>query len=321
MKIPRQYRWAFATLSKLSRVAMSRRLDEVYLRIAQAPRKLDDFPMIYYANHVCFWDSHIAILLNKQFKRKFFMLINSRVMEVVPILSWIGCFEVNRGDPLAIMRSIKMASEILNRTPNCGMWIFPQGTHMRNDHRPLKMLPGLAKIVAGTERVCITPVAIRYEMFGGPKPTAFVSVGISRIFEGSKQIDLTNMTQGVEAILTKELDGLNSDLLNGTAGSFQPILNKSSRIFTCRGHRFRKKHVEVALGQIPGVQKVKVIPVYHEVYGDAMEIHIESNDNRKLDEVRLKQHCRRILGNELADFILPATSIFFHEKMPKNTGV
>lgn len=181
-------------------------------------------PIIFYCNHCSWWDGHLIDQLNQeQFGRETYTMMEDRQLSKYAFLRYIGCFSVNRTNIRTSLESMTYAAACLTK-PNRALLIFPQGEILAHDIRPLKFFQGLARIISMVPQVACIPVAIRLDFLNEQRPTAWIAVGQPRLIAGpvhDSRPGLKALTAELEALLTKTLDDLSSDIRDRRFTSFR----------------------------------------------------------------------------------------------------
>lgn len=134
-------------------------------------------PIILYATHGSWWDAALTIVLSlRTFHLDALGMMEYRQLRRYPFFRSIGMFSVVREDPSSALRSLRYAaSELQGR--GRALWMFPQGTLVQQDVRPLVVEPGLAMLAKRLPAVWLCPVAMRYELLREQRPEARIVVG------------------------------------------------------------------------------------------------------------------------------------------------
>ena len=181
---------------------------------------------IFLANHSCWWDLFLVVLLNDVIPVDGYGMMEHFNMLRFGFFRRIGAFSVDRTDPASVRASLEYASGLLKR-PRAGVWLFPQGRMIGNDTRPLGFQPGLRLLVKNAAPVRVVPVAFRFEFWQDERPEAFVRFGASTRIE---KADAPSVVERMERRLTEELDSLKRDVTAQDHSQFTTILNGAGSI-------------------------------------------------------------------------------------------
>lgn len=181
---------------------------------------------IFLANHSCWWDLFLVVLLNDVIPVDGYGMMEHFNMLRFGFFRRIGAFSVDRTDPASVRASLEYASGLLKQ-PRAGVWLFPQGRMIGNDVRPLGFQPGLRLLVKKASPVRVVPVAFRFEFWQDERPEAFVRFGPSERFE---KADASEVVERMERRLIEELDALKIDVTAQDAAKFVTVFEGSGSI-------------------------------------------------------------------------------------------
>lgn len=142
-------------------------------------RRNKDFPTIFYATHMNWWDGIVGYnLMRRAFKVRTRMMIEE--MNRFPLFSLIGAFPINKASAQEAMKSLKYISEDLN-SPEMGFWIFPQGIVRPPNYRPIEFQTGFIyvaqKVAKNFGGVNLVPVSVNYTFLREDRPECLAEVG------------------------------------------------------------------------------------------------------------------------------------------------
>jgi len=181
---------------------------------------------IFLANHSCWWDLFLVVLLNDVIPVDGYGMMEHFNMLRFGFFRRIGAFSVDRTDPASVRESLEYASGLLKK-PRAGVWLFPQGRMIGNDVRPLGFQPGLRLLAKKAAPVRVVPVAFRFEFWQDERPEAFVRFGASERIE---RAEASAVVERMEARLIHELDTLKLDVTAQDASTFSTILEGTGSI-------------------------------------------------------------------------------------------
>lgn len=148
-------------------------------------------PLIIYASHASWWDAALAIVLSERIARvESFGMMEHRQLARYRFFRGIGMFSVIREDPRSALRSLQYAADLLLGTTRV-LWMFPQGTLIHQDVRPLGCEPGVGVLASKLPAVWMCPVAMRYELLREQRPQAWIEIGEPYRVEGGEPRILT----------------------------------------------------------------------------------------------------------------------------------
>ena len=191
---------------------------------------------LFLANHSCWWDLFLVHLLNETIPVDGYGMMQHANLARFGFFRRIGAFSIDAANPASVRASIDYACELLKR-PDAGVWVFPQGSILGNDARPLGFKPGLRLLVKRAGRVRVVAVAFRYEFWQDERPEVFIRFGEPKWVES---VDAASSVVDWEHNLTGELDALRDDVVAQRADRFEVILSGRGSISE-RYARFRSR--------------------------------------------------------------------------------
>jgi 1-acyl-sn-glycerol-3-phosphate acyltransferase len=206
----------------LVRPALRRAFQRVALWDAQ-PEFKPDLPTLIYANHPSWWDGYIAFMLAREYWRcDGYLMMEEAQLARYGFFRYCGVFSVDRHDPREGMRSVAYAANLLTGHPRRALWIFPQGAITANDRRPLDTYSGAAHIARRAMPVRCLPMALRFEFLAEQRPEALIRLGPGHVVAGD--VGVKALHQEMDQRLTREVDHLRDDTINGATGGYRTIL-------------------------------------------------------------------------------------------------
>ena len=179
-------------------------------------------PAILYANHSNWWDGLAVFYLSKKlWNIDAYVMMDIEQMQKYRFFKRVGAFSVNRGNAKEAMESIEYAVNLLKNRQRV-LWIFPQGTMLPNDFRPIVFFNGISKIAQKLGEVNLIPVAFRYEFLMEQRPEIFISIGKAKS-TGSFE-NIKDLTADLNDKLLKELDRLKNRVIKSEFSGFRTIL-------------------------------------------------------------------------------------------------
>lgn len=189
------------------------------LRVPTPP----SLPTIYCPNHSNWWDGYLCMVLARTvFHHEPYLMMEERNLARYRFFTWAGVFGVDRDDARAAVASLDYAADLLRGHPARGLYLFPQGTLVPNERRPLRLYSGAARLAQRVGRVRVVPVAFRYTFLQEQRPDVFISIGAGRVVMADDHPRATTAWLG-DAI-TAELDALTADVTAERLAAFTPIL-------------------------------------------------------------------------------------------------
>lgn len=183
-----------------------------------------NLPLLIYANHSSWWDGLVAFQISRETRLDSFLMMEEKQLRKLFLFRKLGAFSVVREKPRAAIKSIDYAAEVLRKSPNRAVWIFPQGEILPNDVRPLDFYGGLTKIIQKVERCYAVPVAMRFEFLGEFKPDIFVKINEPEIFNGGEDFFPKIIKTVFENKLAEALDALKTEIIQKNLKGFKKII-------------------------------------------------------------------------------------------------
>lgn len=166
--------------------------------LATARAALAEGPLIVVANHACWWDPLVALLLSEALRADGRAMMDARNLRRLPFFRLLGAFGVDLDAPRDGALALRYAGRHL-RGPGRLVWIFPQGRERPEDPRPLGFLGGSLALLRLAPQARVLPVAMRFSFLGQERPEIRVAIGAP-----SRPTTLRELEEPVEALL----DGL-----------------------------------------------------------------------------------------------------------------
>lgn len=172
----------------------------------------EELPLIIYANHSSWWDGLVVLEILRKFDFESYVMMEEKQLRKLFFFRWLGAFSVVRENPREAVESVKYAVNLLRKSPDRLILIFPQGEILPNDVRPLHFYNGLARIVEKVKNCYVVPLVLRFEFLGNFKPEIFVKIGAPKKFAAGVKFDTRNVTANFEEKLTAILESLKLDI-------------------------------------------------------------------------------------------------------------
>lgn len=205
---------------------MVRQFHRVWLKIEGPLPHPADGPLICYVNHSSFWDGYVAQILHRMvFRRSFqgYLMMDEAQLRRFRFFTWLGVFSINRTSSAAANRSIEYIAAKLAERRDRYLWIFPQGTLLPNDRRPLRLYPGIGRIVHGAGGANLWPVALRYEFRNEQRPELFIRAGpLHAVHASDSERAILKETQ---QRLTAAVDALRDDVVSETLAGYRVLMH------------------------------------------------------------------------------------------------
>lgn len=209
-RAPEEYKkpWARALAGPYARWKLRRSLDGLHVSgLRHATCALHAGPVVFAANHVCFWDALVMLHLDQVLGGGGYALMDHHNWRRLPFLRVLGALPLDKSAPEAVERSLDDAARRLDR-PGRALWIFPQGRQQPAHLRPLAFRTGVIRL-ARRAGVPIVPVAMSYPFGDAPQPQGWVR------FAEAVDYDDEDALPRIERQVTTMLDGIDQAFLAG----------------------------------------------------------------------------------------------------------
>ena len=166
------YLWFFY---QVTRFLFGLRFNKVVIHGDYLPNRRSS--TIFYCNHNYWWDPLIPHYLNTRlFKQKARGMMDLRQVQKYSFFPKIGVFSVDLEQHRNTITSLRYAVEHL-KTPNAALYLFPEGTIVPVDSKPLNFKPGLAWIQKQSLHSETIPIAIYIDYSKSSKPDLHIQIG------------------------------------------------------------------------------------------------------------------------------------------------
>jgi 1-acyl-sn-glycerol-3-phosphate acyltransferase len=166
------YLWFFYHITRL---LFALRFHRVIIHNEYEPRRADC--SIFYCNHNYWWDPLIPHYLNTRFfKQKARGMMDLRQVLKHSFFPKIGVFSVDLEHQRNVITSLRYAVDHLEN-PNASLYLFPEGTIVPVDSKPMNFKPGLAWIQKRSPKADVIPIAIYIDYSKASKPNLHIHIG------------------------------------------------------------------------------------------------------------------------------------------------
>jgi 1-acyl-sn-glycerol-3-phosphate acyltransferase len=254
-----------ALIWRLVRGAVTKHFNAVHVALAPAPPpsplSIENgegkaLPTIYSPNHSNWFDGYLCMVLSRLVLHDDgYLAMDERNLARYRFFTWAGAFGVDRDDGRATLAALDYAADLLRGHPERSIFLFPEGTMLPNERRPLQVLSGAARLAQRVGRVRLVPVAMRYEFLQEQRPDIFIRFGPARVVT---QADHPRaITAWLGAAITAELDALTADVIAERLANFTTVLRGRGGIdrtfdrLASRTRRASRRLAHEALGTVP----------------------------------------------------------------------
>jgi 1-acyl-sn-glycerol-3-phosphate acyltransferase len=161
--------WFVKLARKYVRARLCKEFDGVFVRgLAELKTLCETRPVIIAANHTCWWDAFLMVLLDEALDTESYCLMDRENLDRLGFFAWIGAVPLDRDDPKQCVRDLEESVRLLDR-PKRVLWIFPQGEQRPFHLRPLNLQSGVA-YAAQKSGATVVPLSISYMYAESPRP-------------------------------------------------------------------------------------------------------------------------------------------------------
>jgi chlorobactene lauroyltransferase len=180
-------------------------------------------PTIYCPNHSNWFDGYLCMVLSRLVLHDDpYLMMEERNLARYRFFTWAGVFGVDRDNGRAALAALDYAAELLRDHPERCVYMFPQGTMVPNERRPLRLYSGAARLAQRVGRVRVVPVAVRYEFLQEQRPDIFLRLGPARVVTTADSPRA--ITAWLSTAITAELDRLTAEVVAERLADFTTVL-------------------------------------------------------------------------------------------------
>ena len=135
-------------------------------------------PLVVVANHPSWWDPIICALLTYRYPdRRIFAPIDAKALKTYRFFKNMGFFGVEQGTARGAATFLKLADKVLQE-PDTILWITAQGKFTDPRQRPVRLMPGLGRVLARLKSpATVFPLAMEYPFWDEKLPEALAHFG------------------------------------------------------------------------------------------------------------------------------------------------
>jgi 1-acyl-sn-glycerol-3-phosphate acyltransferase len=201
--------WVVGLARRYVTRSLRRGFDGVFVDgLADVVERCRQGPVIFAANHVCWWDAFALVVLDAAIGTDGRALMDEDNLARLPFFSAIGALPISTTGGARIRRQLADAAATLDR-PGRALWIFPQGRQRAWHLRPLGFAAGLG-LLARRANVPVVPVSLAYPWREGPHPSVVVRFGPAIV-----DADRATLVDDVERAVAAGLDAIDVDIDGG----------------------------------------------------------------------------------------------------------
>ncbi|RJS94472.1 acyltransferase [Salinisphaera sp. Q1T1-3] len=178
-----------------------------------------DRPVVVYSNHPAWWDPALFIVLAGRLfaDRQSFGPMDSAALSQYRVLRRVGIFGIETEGYRGAARLLRIARGVL-AAPSRMLWVTAQGEFVDPRIRPVRLRPGLARVLARVPQAIAVPLAIEYVFWQEKQPEALCRFGAP--ITGNART-----TEQLAAALTETIDSLGQASMTRDASGFTTLVS------------------------------------------------------------------------------------------------
>ncbi|MCX7737608.1 MAG: lysophospholipid acyltransferase family protein [Candidatus Kapabacteria bacterium] len=171
--------------------------------MGEIPDVKDDKQLIILPNHSTWWDGFFVWYLNRIiFRRKFYLMMLESRLEKYNFFTKLGAFSINQTNPKSILETFSYINKILQSDERILLNYYPQGELLPNFIRPIKINPGIIKIIKNyPSELIVLPLGIRIEFLVERFPFVFFNFGEPIEINNEESNLINNIQNSIEKCL------------------------------------------------------------------------------------------------------------------------
>ncbi len=248
-----------ATWLRFFRIVLRRRLQRSFHAVRLAapgvPDVSDALPLIVYLNHASWWDGALVpIVLDLLFPaRRVFGPIDADALRRYRFMRRLGYFGVERDSYAGAANFLRVGRRLLAERDTL-FCLTPEGGFTDPRVRPVRLLPGLASLIAAVPRATVLPMALEYPFWTESTPEALIAFGDATVMGRATPLAAKDLQARLEDDLSRTMDRLARDATTHDPERFDELfvgsagvggvydLGRRMRSWS-RGRRFDASHL------------------------------------------------------------------------------
>lgn len=199
------------------------------VRVVDRPAHDDPWagrPLVIYSNHPSWWDGAVfPVLVTQAFPhRACYAPIDAAALSRYGFMRRLGFFGLERGTYQGASTFMRVGMALLTQ-PDTLLCITPQGHFEDVRRRPVRMLPGLAGLIARVPGVVVLPLALEYTFWDERAPEALARFGAALDFTESERRSTELVERRLQQALTLAQDQLADDAQSRDATRFETLID------------------------------------------------------------------------------------------------
>ena len=231
-----------------SRIFLRRHMHALRVVRGSAPPPLNGRPLIVCMNHPSWWDPLVALTLARSTfaDRNHYGPMDAAALAKYPMFERLGFFGIEPDSVQGGATFLRNGRAIL-ADPRSALWVTGEGAFTDVRTRPVKLKPGIGRLLRFTNNAAVIPLAIEYTFWEERSPEVLACWG-----EPLLACD-GDPTAAIESGLESALDRLSHLAQTRQHSAFDVVLSGSAGVggiydlwrrlrARLRGHRFAPHH-------------------------------------------------------------------------------
>lgn len=195
------------------------------------PDLSEDLPLVVYCNHASWWDAALVpVLMTRLFPlRRSFAPMDAAAIQRYRFMRKIGMFGVATGSYEGASRFMRVGRKLLSQSDTL-FYLTPQGRFTDARDHPIRLQPGLSRLLSRVSRVSVLPLAIEYPFWDESTPEVLVRFGDVQVMGSAVTTDLSEIQDNLQDRLSHTMAQLADDAVSRDRSRFDTLLHGRSGV-------------------------------------------------------------------------------------------
>nr|WP_246105244.1 lysophospholipid acyltransferase family protein [Rhodoligotrophos appendicifer] len=188
-------------------------------------------PVIFYGNHVGWWDPILYLLLIARLTphHRGFGPIDENALKKYGFLRRVGLFPVAQDTARGAVQFLATSRRILQER-NTSLWMTPQGEFSDPRARPIIFKAGIAHLAREVPGLVFVPVAVEYTFWTERRPECLVAFGAPFEAPGEQNRSVDEWRKVLEENLEERMNDLTAAAIHRDSTEFDELVRGSTGI-------------------------------------------------------------------------------------------
>jgi len=230
LELPRRWTWLVRLFTRYVRRYLGRHFHAV--RLAREGRPVDpgSGPLVVVMNHPAWWDPLVGAVLAGLFPgRAAFAPIDAAELGKYHFFGRLGFFGVEQGTPAGALAFLRRGLAVCSRS-GAMLWVTAQGRFTDPRERPVRLRPGLGRLLCRLDGGVVLPLAVEYPFWEERTPEALARFGSPLTIGEGKGRTAEEWTACVERGLEATQNALAADAVKRDAAAFEVLIGGSAGV-------------------------------------------------------------------------------------------